>query len=211
MFGRSSVWVVAGLIAAAIAAGLPGLVQGEDSDYVAGEMLVLFQHGVIELPPGTESALLSEVTINSPEVDSAMHDAGVSEIEKVVKGLTADDTIATSRTGETVILSDLSTLFRLELPIEANIPTLAEEWTEFTDIVYAEANYISYPAEPLFANDLYFRREDGGLELQWGLYNWDYPGNDVQAPEAWQYATGSSDIRIKTGDGALPKPEGSTT
>jgi len=100
----------------------------------------------------------------------------VTSIEKVFKN--HKDTI-------------LDNIYLFSVPENSDIVSITDDYSSHFDVVYAEANYLL--ESTTFPNDVNFSN-------QWALHNTGQNGGkidaDIDAPEAWDFETGSSDIII---------------
>lgn len=87
--------------------------------------------------------------------------------------------------------ADLSNIYLLKVAHGTDVLKAVQEYAQDPNVEYAEPNYIvrisAIPDDPMFAN-------------LWGLHNTGQTGgsadDDIDAPEAWDYQTGSSNITI---------------
>lgn len=86
----------------------------------------------------------------------------------------------------------LSTIYKIEIKGNIDIKKTIEEYKKDPNVIYAEPNYYYYSCK--IPNDPLFNR-------QWGLnQTFDY---DIDAPEAWDFETGNSDIIIAVIDSGV--------
>lgn len=92
--------------------------------------------------------------------------------------------------GKVYPVPDLSTIYRLSLPPDADVEKIAQQLNGLAEVVYAEPNYYLYasvtPDDPAFSEQWYLHNE--------GQYKLD--DADIDAPEAWDLNTGSDSIII---------------
>ena len=92
----------------------------------------------------------------------------------------------------------LDNIYLVHVPIGTDILSIVQEYASCPDVVYAEPNGIGSPCG--IPNDANFSK-------QWALHNTGQiigynndihgtPGADIDAPEAWDIETGSSDVVI---------------
>jgi thermitase len=98
------------------------------------------------------------------------------------------------RNGKTVELPDLSQIYLLEFPKDADVQSIADEYSRDPSVEYASPNYIrklyvTTPNDPAYASD------PDNDPNQWGLYKiWLGPleaGNT-----GWQFTTGESTVKV---------------
>ena len=129
------------------------------ADFVPGEILVGFRHGVIELPEGKLDSPIRDVEIKSPAVRQLCVAKNVTKIERVFKSRTPGVTTAISRTGEVVDVPDLSQVYKLVLPVNVDVKQAVKDFQALNEVVFAEPNYVveplsRYPDEA--AKDYYY-------------------------------------------------------
>lgn len=94
-------------------------------------------------------------------------------------------------------------LIQLRLPEDMSVEDALEMYRQDADVEYAEPNYYRYPAATI--------PNDSDFQELWGLNNtgqsvYGNPGlsdADIDAPEAWDITTGSSDIIIAVIDSGV--------
>ncbi|TAK64051.1 MAG: T9SS type A sorting domain-containing protein [Bacteroidetes bacterium] len=169
--------------------------QGESSSlYPEREVIAMFAPGVLTPPSGSTSALPASFQINSASLQQLFQNAGVELISRLIPHFQPEDTLAVTRTGETVRLTDWTNVYLLLLPDTYNRDIFIGELKE-EDVLYAEPNGYS-EVDALTPNDPNFNR-------QWALKNdgTAIQGNgtigvDIKATEAWDITTGSNDAKI---------------
>ncbi len=99
------------------------------------------------------------------------------------------------------VASDLSTIYQLTVPPQTDIQDLASEYATDPSVDYAEPNYVYHlyftPNDSLFNSSGSWRQ---GFPDLWGLYN-------IQAPAAWDLATGAGVTIAVLDTGLIPLPD----
>lgn len=177
-------------------------------------VLVLTEPGALELPTGKARAVVGELqvpaalraTMTRHAVAAVRRAAPVRELRP---DLVAGRPVVQPRKGQLIppdALIDLSNLFVLEVPGDANLPALVEELRAQAGIVYAEppveAELTGSPGRPTGEGRRSIRSTslpndpDFIAGKNWGLYWPTKRDADIGAPEAWERTTGSPDVRI---------------
>ena len=207
LFALLLVWSLAG----------PADAQTSLSVDPAREVIVAFEPGAVERPPGHTRGSLETFGITAPSVEQALTDAGTEHLAQLIPGFEPENRFATSRTGIPVELTDwthtyvvrVASRFERDALMEALNVDPAVRWAEPNQRI-VDAAGIAPPlperawehqhdsplvrgsARLLIPNDPEFRR-------QWGFYNTgnaQYQGGgaedaDADISEAWEYTTGS--------------------
>jgi subtilisin family serine protease len=149
-----------------------GLGTQAAGDFAPGEVLVKFRPGVtpVTVDGGVETGIAS--------LDALARQYGVTAAEP----LFADVGYSTQ---------GLERIYKLSLPETADVLAVAAAFGADAYVEYAEPNYIYHflflPDDPLFS-------------YQWGLHNTRQTGGkedaDIDAPEAWDIITGTTDVMI---------------
>lgn len=147
-------------------------------DFVPGEIIVKFKK-TIEISPQT---INNQLSIGIESLDLLNLKYNVVSSEKIISGAA----------------SPLSNIYKLTVPRDSDILSIVDEYNNDPNVEYAEPNLICYlnniPNDPLF-------------NQQWGLHNTgQYNGTedaDIDAPEAWDIATGGSDVTIAVIDSGV--------
>lgn len=148
------------------------------------EVIVMFEKGVVSLPEGQTKAPIAEVQISSSQIKEILLQHNVQVISKAFPNFTLDDTLGVSRTGEQVILADLSNIFLLKVADSSKVQDVINAISNTRGVIYAEPNFVDIHSYG-FPNDPHYENGD-----QWGLNN---PNDaDIDAPEAWGITTGSN-------------------
>jgi len=135
-------------------------------EFAPGEMIIKFGEDVDIYISSSKNVVNTEIT----SIDTLNEKYGVTSAEKLF--------------GEFQIPS-LSTIYKFILPADADIPSVANEYSMNPCVVYAEPNYLYHLYE--IPNDPYF-------EQQWALYQ--ESDCDIDAPEAWDIETGNPNVTI---------------
>ena len=179
-----------------------------DRSAVEREIHVEFVPGTVALPEGQTQATPQELSIEVPQLQEAFQQFGVERVAKTFPEFEPADTIATTRTGEQVHLADMSQVFTLRLPSESGIERAVERLNELPQVVFAERNGRSI-SQVTYPDDQYFDASGspGSGGEQWNLLNTGQDGGtadaDIDAPEAWDITTGSSNTVIGVIDGGV--------
>ncbi|OYD15720.1 hypothetical protein CH333_05105 [candidate division WOR-3 bacterium JGI_Cruoil_03_44_89] len=155
------------------------------------EIIVEFRPGTIQMPAGETSVPPNKLDTLKPLVAEVIERHGADLVLVAFPGYDPADTIAISPTGELVKKPDLSLIYKIRFPEGTNLNKVVEELSALPDVVYAERiPRYEYYVTP---NDEYFN-------LQWGLHNTGQAGGtpdaDIDAPEAWDIATGISSVKL---------------
>jgi hypothetical protein len=125
---------------------------------------------------------------------------GVQEIRIAMPRFNRADTLSKTPGGGIARLPDLSNLFTLRLPAEADRDSAVSLLLQLPQVIHAEKNGIgeTFSVTP---NDDWFEA------CQWNLNNTGQGGGlegaDIDAPEGWQYATGSSSVILGIVDSSV--------
>lgn len=153
---------------------------------------------------GEINQTLRSEQISNPEVRSILALSGFDRGEKIFRHFEERDTLATSRrTGEQVRLIDLSRWYMLQVADTVNIEQLAQRLMELPGIEAASPEFLMKPQRTCPSQ--YICPDDPRFQFgqQWGLFNFNNPGNDIHAPQAWQLNTGRSDVIVAIVDGGI--------
>ena len=158
------------------------------------EVLALFVRGIVQLPSGETHATLASTAINSSAVESVLESHSVEHIAKAYPNFEPADAVAVGRTGKTVLLQNLSEIYKFLLPQGGNPTLLAQDLTAIAD----EVGY----AEPISPAVLHSCPNDPYLTShQWALQNSGEPtpenptctpGADIQFCDAYAITPGSA-------------------
>jgi subtilisin family serine protease len=153
-----------------------GLGTRSFDDFVPGEVLVKFQPGVtpIRVDGGVETGVAS--------LDALIRQYDITAAEPVFAG------VGDSAQG-------LDRIYKLNLVTTADILAAAADLSADAHVEYAEPNYLFHigalPDDPRFSDE-------------WGLHNTGQTGGtedaDIDAPEAWDIITGTTDVLIAVTD-----------
>jgi len=148
-----------------------------------------------------------------PDLPSGVEYAPDQIIVKFKAG-TSDDTISVTNSKNKVVSSEkimkknpkavenektkilkkhgLDRIYLLKLPKNSDVNKIVSKYNENPDVEYAEPNHIVH-IDTTIPDDTYF-------SLLWGMHNTGQSGGtvdaDIDAPEAWDITTGSSDIVV---------------
>ncbi len=169
-------------------------------DFAPGQLIVRFKQGTINLPPGQERAQLAgrpafidQIVVGAQEVAVQFKSARVQALRKVFPGAKPGLT-RTLPSGKQVAVPDLSQIFLLDLPQQANVLAQIERFEQLRSVLYAEPNYyyrldVEEPASaspaPLAASNLPVPN-DPRYDDQYAL---DGP-HSIEVEGAWDENTG---------------------
>jgi hypothetical protein len=160
---------------------------------VPGVILVKFETG--KLSSVTNNLSLEDILV--PEIKSNLRSRGFVKAVRIFENSLPGDTIATSRTGTEVKLIDISHWYLVEISDTVDVLKFKEHLEKVPGILnvcpgISVKPSSTYPDDPRFQSG-----------LQWGLYNYYSPGNDIHAPTAWDMNTGRSDVIVAVVDGGV--------
>lgn len=115
-------------------------------------------------------------------------------MRKIIRKQKPSKAYSVNRFGKKIKEPDFYNLMLVEIPKKANIKELCKALSALDEIEYAEPNYIGKRAST--PNDWYFN-------VQFFLYNQSYPDWDINILGAWEYTTGSPDIRVGVIDSGI--------
>ncbi|GIK22590.1 MAG: S8 family serine peptidase [Ignavibacteriaceae bacterium] len=163
------------------------------------QAIIMFEKDILSIPEGKTEAEISELKINSFEVQKILLQNEPRFIKKAFPLFSPKDTLLVANTGEFVKLVDLSNIYLFEFSDKNSVNKFINEIKDLKEVVYAETNYHDFKVQG-FPNDPNY--ENGDL---WGLNNYGQNGGttdaDIDAPEAWQITTGSNVVIAVIDDG----------
>lgn len=165
------------------------------------ELIVMLKPGAVELPAGLSQAPLPQVSVADSSLKNALERTNTELIMKAFPNFRLADTLAVSRTGQVVQLTNRSNIYKIRLPEPASIRKAAADLSNFPEVIYAEPNGKAIPLQ-VYPNDPNFDDPNNAGQggYQWNLLNTgqDEGTNDadIDAPEAWEITTGSSTTKI---------------
>jgi hypothetical protein len=128
---------------------------------------MLNRRTLIELPDGESEARLPQAIVRAPALGAILERYAVEWVAKAMPCFDLADTVAVTRTGETVRLTDWSLLWIFTLPAGASPQLFIQELSQLPQVVFAERNGYaevdSYDVEFRAPNPLVSR---GALELR---------------------------------------------
>jgi len=169
--------------------------------YVPGELIVKFKDN-IDLE---SSELLSKESIgissflNKEEKGSIGLSSQSSEelisfnFDSIIGLILENNVISIKELFPDTIISSLSNVFKLTFPVDTDIISVMRDYNSDDIVVYAEPNYLYTTS---FAQKKILRKipTDPMFSQQWALDQ--ISDCDIDAPEAWDIETGSSDVTI---------------
>jgi len=183
----------------AIQIPLTGTSMWSSELFVPGEIIVKFKEGVdVSISMPTNGAQVSGTTYTgySMETTSTGDQSSPSSQEVIITGIKSIDELnvkhgvnSAEKFLEDDSITEFSNVYKFKL--SADVLIALGDYLNDSHVEFAEPNYIYHHcATP---NDPYFNQ-------QWALHNTGQTGGkadaDIDAPEAWDIETGSSDIVI---------------
>lgn len=156
-----------------------GPVTPAAGDYVAGEVLVKFRPGVtpVAVSGGMETGVAS--------LDALVRQYGVKAAEPLFAGVGYS-------------IQGLERIYKLSLPVTVDVLAVVGDLSADASVEYVEPNYLySVLVEP----------DDPHFSQEWGLHNTGQTGGeddaDIDAPEAWDIITGTSEVMVAVVDSGV--------
>ena len=123
-------------------------------------------------------------------------------------GVSASTMAAIHRANGAVLIREIPQIGVQVLRVPANqVPALVAAYSRNPNVLYAEPDYVAYAIEEPPVNDPYFSKQ-WGLDNDGQIYKDPLSGTvdaDIDAPEAWDITTGSSDVKIAILDTGIDK------
>jgi len=139
-----------------------------NNDFIKGELIIKFKQEAGKISPKLTAGIAS-VGISS--VDAIFNRAGATQIKKVFKN---------KQPPVNKTLPDLSRIFYLKIPLNADVQSIARELSQNPNIEYAEPRYIykmyDVPDDPLYSDQWYLPK--------------------INASDAWDISQGDADVVI---------------
>jgi hypothetical protein len=159
------------------------------TDYVPGEIIVKFEPGVFEqeMLKGIVKGKSIMSLVKDSQVRNILLRNNVQSLRKVVKKSSPEKKFAIARNGKKVAVPDFYNLMYIKLPKNVNEVEFCNKLEELDLIEYAHPNYIDKPTG-IVPNDSYYEDDQNGLENSNDI--------DIDAETAWQFNTGSENIRV---------------
>jgi len=154
------------------------------ADYVPGVVLARLKRGIVELPRGQTEGNIESINGNQ-NFKNYLANEGLIKIGKVFRSFNPEDTIQQLENGQTVIVHDLSLVFKLTFDTSADIETIIDSLKQYTDVVYAEPDYFG---------EYLFTPNDAKFSQQWSLRQSN--DCDIDADLAWDIEKGNYNVRI---------------
>ncbi len=174
------------------------------TDSVRSEVLVHFGKGSIAIPSGNTHATVRGAGL-SAETETLLTQSNVIQLRRLFPDFDRADTLAVSRTHETIRLTDWSRYFACQLSDSLDRDNLADELVEMPGVLAAQSN--------TFAASLcaYPQPEDALYEDQWYLENTGQEGGtegvDIGARRAWDITRGDPNVTVALLDLAFSEHE----
>lgn len=156
-------------------------------EYVTSELIVKFKNN-IEVSISASSGLNQIIGDVSATFPKGILKTGIESIDMLNKEFNVN---AAEKLIEDDSVPELLNVYIFSIDEDVNVFSAAEAYMNDTSVEYAEPNYIYHYC--IIPNDPYFND-------QWALHNTGQSGGtpdaDIDAPEAWDIETGSSDVVI---------------
>ncbi len=155
-------------------------------------LCIMFKPGVISLPQGVNQAIIQDIP-NLPNWLSSLSSAGLQEIAKANPNFNPADTIKILPNGKKIKKLNYTNIYRLIFNFGANLDSVLNYLKPRPEVVFVER-------WPII--ELAVVPNDDSFPKQWALHN-EITGADINAPEAWNYTTGSPSIKIGIMDSGI--------
>ena len=177
---KTNIFIRVLLIAAAVYSFSIGLIYAQNDP--TKEILVYFISGINRTPEGMPAAvrstaihhLLKRFNIDSTNIVSAFPNFNEA------------DTVKKTPDGRIITLPNMARIFKIRVPSKVSREEIIDSLKKLTNVAFAEPNGVAVPQ--VIPNDQYFSN-------QWSLQSGGGTGK-IQAPEAWDIYTGSSNSII---------------
>ncbi|MBD3233048.1 MAG: S8 family serine peptidase [candidate division Zixibacteria bacterium] len=160
-------------------------------DFKEDQLIVRLKHGYINIPDrnGIVSLFTCEIDDSLLTILTANR---VEAVEQVFKGASPGDTLRTVN-GSVITVPDLSQVFLFHTQSGCNILDAIQAIYNHDAVLYAEPNHMGaiLTATP----------DDDSFSVQWGIRDPDSFG--IGCPDAWEYTTGDSTVKIAIIDGGI--------
>jgi thermitase len=167
----------------------PGLCAA--ATFEPNQVIVKFVSGAMQLPQSQPSAARSDV-IASEDLSGVLASTGVTTLARVVPTFNPSDTLQTSFTGTSVVISDLSNVYLLTLADGTDVLSTVASYSGRSDVIYAQPNYIYQllltPSDPLYPS-------------QWPLQQSSL--HNIGMPSAWGITVGDPSVRLSIIDSGI--------
>lgn len=177
------------------------------NDPIERQVIVMFQPDKATLPGGLARAELGQAELPT-QVKGLLQRHGARSMGKGFPEFQRSDTLRTLRNGRKYRVPDYTNLFVITLPSGTNRDSVVAQLNQLpASVKYAEKNqrpairpysgaddsYLVSPSSLSAMGEVIPPNQDD-FDQQWGLRN--TIGPDIEATEAWNYTTGSSNITI---------------
>jgi subtilisin family serine protease len=163
-------------------------------EFVPGQMLIKFKSDVVTVKDksGIGVFSLDKAEIKSSTIRSLNAKYNVKNIKSFAK---KERKLKKLRDGHTVEFPDMSQIFLLEFPKDADVNSVVEEYKKDPSVEFAEPNYIMHIFTP---DDPFYISGEGSADNdpnQWGLYKiWL---TSIEAGNTgWNISTGESTVKV---------------
>ncbi len=163
-----------------------------DDQFAPGQILVKFKPDVVSFEgnAGMMTFSADKAFISSDSIKALNAKHGVFRFRSFAK---KERKFKTLRSGRTVELPDLSQIYLIEFPKDADVQLIADEYGRDPSVEYASPNYIrklyTTPNDPFYISD---PNHDPN---QWGLYK-IWLGPLESGNTGWQFTTGESTVKV---------------
>ena len=159
-------------------------------EYAPSDVIVKFKPGVIDVPVEKQRVLAHEVVISASSIDILNQRFGLIEMERIfktplkknycdqVRTMTAEEQVESIEQKFPQI--DLSNIYKLTFPKDANVREIVEEYKKDPNVEYAQLNYIVHAMTT---------PNDPNYSAQWGLPK-------IKADDVWDIEKGNSTVVV---------------
>lgn len=158
------------------------------------EVIVMFAKDAILPPHGLTRGAPSDFIISSEGLKDILIRSKVETISRLIPDFVPEDKHVINHLGHPVELTDWANVYVLILPNVITREKVIEQLVRHPEIIFAEINGRGEP--DVVPNDQSFNRQwtlkNDGTSLQGS----GIPGADINATQAWDITTGSSNIKI---------------
>jgi thermitase len=164
------------------------------ADFVPGQIMVKFKPNVVTVKDqkGFDVYSLDKADIMSESIKALNAKHKVSGMKAFAK---KERKLKKLRNGRVVELPDMSRIYLLQLPKDADVKSVVEEYKNDPAVEYAEPNYIMHIKTP---DDPYYLAGNGSPDNdpnQWGLYKIGLTSIEG-GNSGWNFCTGESSVKV---------------
>lgn len=138
---------------------------------------VQFNGDIVSLPTGESDATINDISnrVIRNYLNSLVDQYGIISLEKVFPNSFWGDTVRVNkRTGEFVIVSDISQIFYMHFSNLIPLEIIINQLRDFNDIKYAEAPYEIYSLSTEPNDPWYIAGEHWNLDSTFAKFAWDF-------------------------------------